>query len=57
MLPEGKVLFEMWLLKTGVQDQGFTKKLADATSNWTYSNTKSLKEVSLQWAKVPGLLN
>lgn len=36
---------------------GFHKKLAGATSDRTYGNTKSLKEVSLQWAKVQGLLN
>lgn len=57
MLPEGEVLFGMWLLQTGFQDHSFTKKLAGATSNRTCSDTKSLKEVSLHLAKVPRLLN
>lgn len=53
MLPKGKVLFGMLLLQAGVQElrPGFHKENAGATSDGTFCNTKSLKEVSLYWKK------
>ena len=53
MLPEGKVLFGTLLLQAGVQElrPGFHKEPAGATSDGTFCNTKSLKEVSLYWKK------
>jgi len=47
------MLFGMLLLQAGVQlpRAGFCKEPAGATSDGTFSNTKSLKGVSLYWEK------